>query len=94
MNGAMIVYILGQVLRIEGLLMLPSFFVGLIYGEQQGWAYLVMGAGCLVVGTLIASINRDGQILIPSGVDTIEVRDTVMVVTTHSGFNDIRDILA
>lgn len=54
MNGAMIVYILGQVLRIEGLLMLPSFFVGLIYGEQQGWAYLVMGAVCLVVGTLIA----------------------------------------
>ena len=44
--------------------------------------------------TLIASINRDGRILIPSGVDTIEVGDTVMVVTTHSGFNDIRDILA
>ena len=44
--------------------------------------------------TLIASINRDGHILIPSGVDTIEVGDTVMVVTTHSGFNDIRDILA
>ena len=43
---------------------------------------------------LIASINRSGQILIPSGVDTIEVGDTVMVVTTHSGFNDIRDILA
>ena len=43
---------------------------------------------------LIASINRGGQILIPSGVDSIEVGDTVMVVTTHSGFNDIRDILA
>ena len=43
---------------------------------------------------LIASINRGGQILIPSGVDTIEVGDTVMVVTIHSGFNDIRDILA
>ena len=27
-------------------------------------------------------------------VDTIEVGDTVMVVTTHSGFNDILDILA
>ena len=53
MNGAMIVYILGQVLRIEGLLMLPSFFVGLIYGEKQGWAYLIMGAVCLVLGTLI-----------------------------------------
>ena len=53
MNGAMIVYILGQVLRIEGLLMLPSFFVGLIYSEQQGWAYLIMGAVCLALGTLI-----------------------------------------
>ena len=54
MNGAMIVYILGQVLRIEGLLMLPSCLVGLIYREQQGWAYLLMGAVCLVVGTLIS----------------------------------------
>ena len=53
MNGTMIVYILGQVLRIEGLLMLPSFFVGLIYGEKQGWAYLLMGAVCLIVGTLM-----------------------------------------
>ena len=43
---------------------------------------------------LIASINRNGRILIPSGNDTIEAGDTVMVVTTHSGFNDIRDILA
>ena len=43
---------------------------------------------------LIASINRGGKILIPSGMDTIEVGDTVMVVTTHSGFNDILDILA
>ena len=43
---------------------------------------------------LIASINRGGQILIPSGVDTIEAGDTVMVVSTHTGFNDILDILA
>ena len=44
--------------------------------------------------TLIASINRNGRVLIPSGNDSIEVGDTVMVVTTHSGFNDIQDILA
>ena len=53
MNGAMIVYILGQVLRIEGLLMLPSFLVGLIYREPQGWSYLICGIVCLIVGTLI-----------------------------------------
>ena len=53
MNGAMIVYILGQVLRIEGLLMLPSFLVGLIYGEPQGWVFLIWGMVCVILGTLI-----------------------------------------
>ena len=53
MNGAMILYILGQVLRIEGLLMLPSFLVGLIYGESQGWTFLVWGLACVGIGTLI-----------------------------------------
>ena len=53
MNGAMIVYILGQVLRIEGLLMLPSFLVGLIYGERQGWVFLIWGLVCVLVGTLM-----------------------------------------
>jgi len=43
---------------------------------------------------LISFINRNGDILIPTGQDTIEVGDTVMLVTTHTGFNDIRDILA
>jgi len=43
---------------------------------------------------LIAFINRNGKILIPSGNDSIEAGDTVMLVTTHSGFNDIQDILA
>lgn len=43
---------------------------------------------------LIAFINRNGKILIPSGNDSIEVGDTVMLVTTHTGFNDIQDILA
>ncbi len=42
---------------------------------------------------LISFINRNGEIIIPSGNDTIEVGDTVMIVTTHTGFNDLLDIL-
>ncbi|SHI30474.1 Trk system potassium transporter TrkA [Pseudobutyrivibrio xylanivorans] len=42
---------------------------------------------------LIAFINRNGKIIIPSGSDTIEVGDTVMVVTTHTGFGTILDTL-
>lgn len=43
---------------------------------------------------LISFISRNGSIIIPSGKDCIKVGDTVMIVTTHTGFNDIQDILA
>ncbi|RKI38791.1 Trk system potassium transporter TrkA [bacterium D16-51] len=42
---------------------------------------------------LISFISRNGAIIIPSGKDCIKVGDTVMIVTTHTGFNDIQDIL-
>lgn len=44
-------------------------------------------------GLLISFINRNGEIIIPSGQDCIKVGDTVMVVTTNTGFNDIQDVL-
>ena len=43
---------------------------------------------------MIAFINRGTKISLPSGDDTIQVGDTVMVVTTHTGFKDLDDILA
>ena len=51
MNSSMILFILGYVLRIEGLLMLPAAAVGLIYRETQGWAYLAVGILCVLLGT-------------------------------------------
>ena len=42
---------------------------------------------------LIACINRGGKIIIPRGSDCIQADDTVIVVTTHLGLHDIRDIL-
>lgn len=42
---------------------------------------------------LICFINRNGKVFIPSGQDCIKAGDTVMIVTTHNGFNNIRDIL-
>lgn len=43
---------------------------------------------------LVSFINRNGDIIIPNGLDCIMPGDTVMIVTTHTGFNDIHDILA
>lgn len=42
---------------------------------------------------LIACINRGGKITIPKGQDIILPGDTVIVVTTNTGYKDIRDIL-
>ena len=42
---------------------------------------------------LVACINRNGHVIIPRGQDTIEAGDTVIVVTTHTGLNDLKDIL-
>ncbi len=44
-------------------------------------------------GILIACINRNGTIITPKGKDMIYAGDTVIVVTTHKGFEDISDIL-
>lgn len=42
---------------------------------------------------LIGCINRNGKIIIPSGRDTIEAGDTVIIVTSVSGINELDDIL-
>jgi len=44
-------------------------------------------------GVIISFIGRGKDVIIPSGSDTIEVGDSVMVVTTQSGFTDLSDIL-
>lgn len=44
-------------------------------------------------GILIACITRKGQIITPRGKDTIMPGDTVIIVTTNRGFQDINDIL-
>ena len=47
----------------------------------------------LKANTLVACINRGGKIIIPTGNDTIEVGDTVMIVTKNKGFSALTDIL-
>ena len=44
-------------------------------------------------GVLVACINRGGEIITPRGKDVMKPGDTVIVVTTHGGFDDISDIL-
>ncbi|MBQ9413629.1 MAG: Trk system potassium transporter TrkA [Clostridia bacterium] len=42
---------------------------------------------------LICAINRGGTIITPTGRDSLQLGDTVVVVTTHTGLQDLVDIL-
>ncbi|MGN0393776.1 MAG: TrkH family potassium uptake protein [Coprococcus sp.] len=53
MNRSIILYILGQVIRLEGALMLLPWFVSLYYHESAGIYFLFVAAGCILLGSLI-----------------------------------------
>lgn len=57
MNTSMIRYILGYVLRIEGAFMLLPCVTALIYGEAEGYTYLLVLVLCEFVG-ILASIKK------------------------------------
>lgn len=53
MNSSIIRYVLGQVLKIEGILMLLPCLVALIYQESVGFYYLVTALLCMSLGFLM-----------------------------------------
>ena len=42
---------------------------------------------------LVASITRDGQVIIPRGQDCIQTGDAVVIVSKRLGLQDITDVL-
>lgn len=75
-----------------------------LFGEQAEALEFRVREECMVVGVplsmlelkpdlQIACINRHGKIIIPNGTDTIELNDTVIVITKQKGLSDLKDIL-
>ncbi|MBQ7507078.1 MAG: Trk system potassium transporter TrkA [Lachnospiraceae bacterium] len=76
-----------------------------LYDERVEAVEFRVGAGSPVAGIplmnlqmkdnlLIACINRNGHVIIPTGMDQILAGDTVMVVTTHLGMKELSEISA
>ena len=53
MNYGVVFYILGWILKSEAIFLVCPFIVGLIYGENQGFSYLITAGICLAVGLLL-----------------------------------------
>jgi len=59
MNYPMIFYILSRVLQLQGVFMALPCVTALIYREKEGFAYLIVMVGSLLLGTLGRYIKRD-----------------------------------
>ena len=65
---------------------------GYVYDEEkEGVPFAELN---LKSEVLVAGIVREGSLIVPGGQDCILEGDAVIIVTTHSGFGDITDILA
>ena len=62
-------------------------------GEEDGITGIPLKDMKLKKNLLISCINRGGKVIIPSGQECIMPGDTVLITTTHKGFDNIRDIL-
>ena len=58
MNNRMIVYMIGRMLGVEGLLLLVPALVSFLYGEQSGIAFLLTAAILLIIFLLAGRKNR------------------------------------
>lgn len=55
MNRSVIRFILGNILKIEGILMALPCIIALIYGEKEGFSYLIVGLISTILGFIITS---------------------------------------
>lgn len=53
MNGSIIRYILGSVIKIEGAFLFLPCLVAVCFGEHEGFVYLGMSAFCILLGTVL-----------------------------------------
>lgn len=61
--------------------------------ENSSVTYKPLSQLNLKKNLLVGYLNRNGVVKIPRGHDTIQVGDTVIIVTTNKGLRDITDIL-
>ena len=62
MNYLIIFYILGFVIKIEGILLLFPTVAGLIYGEKEFFSFLICAVGCLLIGGLATLKKPKNQV--------------------------------
>ena len=82
----MIVYMIGRMLGVEGLLLLVPALVSFLYGEQSGIAFLLTAAILLIIFLLAGGLEEIAPELAPSTLVTASedfIRNRVIPYTDH-----------
>ena len=61
MNYKMVIYVLGVILKVEGVLLLLPTLVGALYREMAGISFLIAALICVAVGYLMARVKPANQ---------------------------------
>lgn len=82
MNFRMMKYIIGQILRIEAILMSTALFVCMIYKEQRaGYSFLIVALVLGVVGMLLTIKKPDNKVIYPKeGLIVVSISWIVMAI--------------
>lgn len=64
MNKRLIVYILGWVLIVEGIAMQIGTLTSLIYGENEGFYFLITGIACILLGVLAVKVKKPNHMVL------------------------------
>lgn len=64
MNKRLIVYILGWVLIVEGIAMQIGTLTSLIYGENEGFYFLITGISCILLGVLAVKVKKPNNMVL------------------------------
>lgn len=65
MNYKMLIYVMGRILRAEGLLMIIPFAISLIFGEESGFAFAVVIISLLLISTMISTTPPEKSFMRP-----------------------------
>lgn len=63
MNRKMIAYVLGFIIKVEGLLMIPSFIIAMFYREKSAIAFLITITGLILIGSSLSFKKPDNKVI-------------------------------
>ena len=62
MNSSMIRYILGHIIKLEGLFLLLPCLIAIIYQEKQGVIYMGVAAICILFGMALSAKKPENTV--------------------------------